>query len=467
MGDASYSAGTEAAVEWSFGHEAVFDAPRPDRGERWTAHRAGATPARDSGLLGPFLARDSLRARSVRNRLDAALDACWAGEALPPQAVLRDGLLALEAGHGLDEAQRTLLLRAALFHRRGIVTALRHQTEPERAAFLIQEALLDERRPLPPAQLWQMLQDEHAAAWAAPLATALRAEMLLAREPRYSLAATALAQMEDELALDSTAVPLVATPSGAAERGAGGLRRRLFVFGLLLVMALALTLGWQHPRLWPQQGALVPAGVYAIGQAGADMRTVEVGAGYAIDRTEVTNRDYHRCVQRDACPPPASEGSVTRRDHFADPAFDLFPVVNVTWEAAAAFCHWSGKRLPTADEWEIAASVAPGTGLTFRYPWGDVYEPRLANGVDSSAGDTQAVALYRPAGDSQFGVSDLAGNAAEWTATPGDNPDTVLVKGGSFRDGQAMLRATAWRAVPRTLAAPWLGFRCAVSMPGD
>lgn len=35
------------------------------------------------------------------------------------------------------------------------------------------------------------------------------------------------------------------------------------------------------------------------------------------------------------------------------------PVVNVSWFAAVAYCKWKNKRLPTVEEWELAAKAAP------------------------------------------------------------------------------------------------------------
>ena len=43
------------------------------------------------------------------------------------------------------------------------------------------------------------------------------------------------------------------------------------------------------------------------------------------------------------------------------------PVVHLAYEDAVAYAEWAGKRLPTADEWEVAAR---GGLVGQEYAWG-------------------------------------------------------------------------------------------------
>ncbi len=428
--------------------------------------------------------RGAARVEATRRRLERALETWWRQGEFPSLGLLRDGLLLLEAGHPLDDATRSLLLRAALFHGRGMLTALRHQADGERIALILRDMLLDAHRPLPPAQvreLWD--RDPQAERWRDPLVRLLREAAREPLEPRRTLAAAALLYLEEEGPADlprgwvppahtrrasSTRTP---SPGGRPSRPRRGHGPRLLAAAFFLasigLVLLAGILFVQAARSWaeaPLGMVPVPQGVYRVGDPADGERRIRLGA-FEIDRTEVTVGAYRRCVQAGVCPFPERTTSLTRPDYFLNPAFDGYPMVNVTWDQADLFCAWAGKRLPLEEEWEVAGGAAWTLDKRYRYPWGDRWDPSRANSREYPAGDTLPVASFSPAGDSPAGAADMAGNVAEWTATPGDPtgdpPPTFVVKGGSFLDGPDALTVTARRLVPRSSVEPWLGFRCA------
>lgn len=125
------------------------------------------------------------------------------------------------------------------------------------------------------------------------------------------------------------------------------------------------------------------------------------------------------------------------RHHWADWGFaqaDDHPVVNVSWNDAAAFCRWLSEqegvkyRLPTEAEWEYACRA----GTTTRFYCGDEMAnlPMVANVRDAAAkakfpwwkhalpgndghAFTAPVGSYSP---NAFGLFDMHGNAWEWCA---------------------------------------------------
>ena len=260
----------------------------------------------------------------------------------------------------------------------------------------------------------------------------------------------------DEMSVDVwPTTPVAGVPAAAVEEDRQGWLRISWlkaVAVLVPIVLLALAFLW-----WQQQQRLdnmvfVPAGTYPVSSEASGGAQQAALAAFAIDRTEVTIADFRRCIAAGRCPQPTSTAGVTRPNYLLDPAFSRYPVVNVDWRTAGEYCAWAGKRLPSAVEWEVAAGYAPSTGRQYIYPWGDQFQVQRANSQATGIGDTQVVGSYQPAGDSPWGASDMAGNAAEWTASnigkdpeaaDANAPDRFLVKGGSFQDAADKLAVTS------------------------
>jgi len=192
-----------------------------------------------------------------------------------------------------------------------------------------------------------------------------------------------------------------------------------------------------------------------------------------IDRIEVTVAAYERCVEAGPCNMPGNSGARLWNSR------PNYPVTLVSWYDAEAYCRWVGGRLPTEAEWERAAR-----GLAGRvFPWGNAYNPKICNHgrfavdeLDDRDGFAELAPIASfPQGRTPEGVADLAGNVEEWVSdwyAPGYpeadvvNPtgpatgDRKVVRGGSFRNGRAWVRAAARnKDLPSTRRAH-RGFRC-------
>ena len=166
--------------------------------------------------------------------------------------------------------------------------------------------------------------------------------------------------------------------------------------------------------------ARIPAGSYRPLYALPGVTSVRVRA-FALDRAPVTRGAYLRFVQAN---PKWGRGSVQSRladDGYladwpsaasaGDAADRERPVTGVSWHAARAYCSAQGKRLPTIDEWELAAAASETQRNASRDP---AFRRRLAAlyarrtpGVPRTAGHASA---------NVYGVRDLHGVVWEWTS---------------------------------------------------
>jgi len=225
----------------------------------------------------------------------------------------------------------------------------------------------------------------------------------------------------------------------------------------------------------------VPAGEFFMGSNTGEadekpLHTVYLDA-FWIDQTEVTNGMYGKCEAAGGCTPPLDRSSATRTYYYGNSQYRNYPMINVDWNQAAAYCQWAGRRLPTEAEWEKAARGTDGRS----YPWGEGTDCDKAN-YGGCNGDTRAVGQY-PGGASPYTALDMAGNVWEWvndwygadyySQSPDRNPsgpssgEYRVLRGGSWYDSVNIVRRASRNWYYPVNRFYIIGFRCASSMPED
>jgi gliding motility-associated lipoprotein GldK len=293
--------------------------------------------------------------------------------------------------------------------------------------------------------------------------------------------------------------------------------------------------GWTQPT--PYGMVLVPSGSYMMGQADEEIsraginfnKRVTVSAFY-MDDTEITNHEYRQFTNsllKDSVSVLGEDkimtayypdttvwnadftfhnGDPMTEYYFSSPAFDQYPIVGVSWDAAKYFCLWRSKmmndyrkkqnmyilprfELPSESEWEWAAR---GGRASVKYPWGNPYianakgclmanfKPHRGNYDADGYSYTAPANAYDP---NDFGLYNMAGNVAEWcedayadnsvaitwdlnTVNKDADEPRKVTRGGSWKDIAYYLETGTRAYELQTRKRSFIGFRCSMRYLG-
>ncbi len=293
--------------------------------------------------------------------------------------------------------------------------------------------------------------------------------------------------------------------------------------------------GWKQPT--PYGMVLIPSGSYLMGQADEDVATAQVNfnkrvtiSQFFMDDTEITNNEYRQYVNAMLTDSVSVLGeeyimskvypdtTVWKKDftyhngdpmteyYYSSPAFDRYPVVGVSWDAARDFCRWRTSvlndyrtnenqaamprfELPTESQWEWAAR---GGKSGAKYPWGNPYvangkgcmlanfKPQRGNYDADGYAYTAPANMYNP---NEYGLYNMAGNVAEWcldawadnaaVVTWDLNSDNInddeprkVIRGGSWKDVAYFLETGTRSWEYKDARRSYIGFRCVMQHLG-
>lgn len=148
---------------------------------------------------------------------------------------------------------------------------------------------------------------------------------------------------------------------------------------------------------------------------------------FLIDKYPVTNAQYYEFIMRTGYRPADTARYLK---HWSSGMYkqgqDRYPVVYISYEDAAAYAKWAGKRLPGEAEWQLAAQ---GTDKR-KWPWGDEFHATNCNNSFDRPTPVDAFAK----GASPYGVMDMVGNVWQMTNDMYFNGTNyfITIRGGSY-----------------------------------
>ncbi len=267
---------------------------------------------------------------------------------------------------------------------------------------------------------------------------------------------------------------------------------------------------------------VIPTGSFQMGAANGDagrsaqvpQHEVTIAKGFALGRSSVTVGEFRQFVRASGYVPDSikldgasiyDERSGALRDdtraswqsdYAGGKAGDKLPVVNVSWNDAAAYARWlaerTGKsyRLPSEAEFEYALRA----GTTTRYWWGEGKPSspveNLTGSGDRSPNGRRWSHAFRGYQDGHwgpapvmsfkanpFGLYDINGNVSEWVAdcwhdnyvrAPADgtawlNPGCVAhaIRGGSWGSSPEQVDSAYRQGADGSVRSARVGFRVA------
>ncbi|WP_367990372.1 SUMF1/EgtB/PvdO family nonheme iron enzyme [Vibrio sp. NTOU-M3] len=221
-------------------------------------------------------------------------------------------------------------------------------------------------------------------------------------------------------------------------------------------------------RQAPEVIALLP-GEYLVGEHASNQ--IFLDHAFGIGATPVTVNQFESFVNQTNYQSDAElkntcttikDGEITpiSGSYWRNPGFKQYensPVVCVSRNDAKAYINWLTKqtgfkyRLPTEDEWEIAAR----SGSHNQYWWGDKFEAGRANtgwsGTPWSNKSTSPVSAFKP---NKLGIYDAIGNVWQWTSD-----SRGIAKGGAWNSAPEMAAAHQQLFLSPSSTSNYVGFR--------